>query len=78
VTQRFNDPESVPYRELALRQRWLEQSGPLYEERTVTIDGGVKQCVANDEDGYKLSYASRLIVAQATFADEVTVKVRVK
>jgi hypothetical protein len=64
-------------------KRWLEQSGPMYEECTLAFAWrGAEQVMLCTEDEEiiiprdKLSYASLVICSQVESGDEVTVKVR--
>lgn len=64
-------------------KRWLEQSGPMYEERDLAFSwrscDTVMLCDADDEFLFsrdQLSYASWFICCAAVCAEELKIKVR--
>lgn len=70
---RQNEPESEVWRQIVLRKRWLEQCGPVYEDREVIVTEDFKEL-----GGLKLSIDSELIYFSAEIGSTVTIKVRVK
>ena len=67
------DLPQTPWEQSASVKRWLENSGPLYEDREVTVTVEMDEIM-----DLSLSYASELIYFGAEIGSTITVKVRVR
>lgn len=76
IGERQMEPEGYGWREAALRRKWIENSGPLYEEREVVVTADFRRLIKWRSGS--VSYASVWLVNQAEIGSTVTIKVRVK
>lgn len=66
----------TPWEMSASIKRWLENSGPLYEDNKFIVTENMKAFAASNPE--KLSYASQFVIAHADIDEEILVKVRIK